>query len=123
MIVLDSSALIEIVKGSGKGELLKNKVGNESLGITTISINETLVSAGKKEREVFEDVISSLKVLEFDQESAFKSLEIENSLKERGNLIGKIDILIASICLTNNASLATLDKDFEKIKNLEVINP
>ncbi|MEM3384414.1 MAG: hypothetical protein QW738_05480 [Nitrososphaeria archaeon] len=39
-------------------------------------------------------------------------------LKEKGMIVNEADILIVSICIGNKEKLLTLDKDYDKIKNV-----
>ena len=121
MILLDSSALIELVDGSEKGLKIKKVVEKDSAAISSISVNEVLITSEGKERELFEKIIKSMRILPFDAEASYKSIEIEKQLAKNGNMIGKLDIFIASICILNNIPIITLDKDYVRIKELEVI--
>jgi len=46
-----------------------------------------------------------------------KSVEIANKLKEKGNPVGAVDIMIASVCLNRSAMLLTKDADFQIIND------
>jgi predicted nucleic acid-binding protein len=64
---------------------------------------------------VFETLISKIKVYHTTDESAIKSAQIYKRLKEKGGLIGENDIIIAGICLANREVLVTSDKDFKRL--------
>jgi predicted nucleic acid-binding protein len=70
------------------------------------------------------NLIESLnKILEFNEKAIQEYAKISADLKKRGNPIGTMDELIASICLANNEIFYTRNKDhFEKIEQLSVIN-
>ena len=121
MIFLDTSAVIEFLEDSNKGKIVKKHTENEKVAITTISINELLITSSGKEREIIEKFLNSCIIFSFDEDTAYKSVEIEQKLRKKGSLISKPDIFIASICLTNDILIITLDNDFTKIEGLKVI--
>ena len=51
------------------------------------------------------------------------AVQIYIDLKQKGQLIGDADILIASYCLVKNYTLVTRnEKDFKRINNLNLVN-
>ena len=122
MIALDSSAIIDILAGTKKGEQIKKKVSEEALAVTSISVNEVLIGAKERERNKIHEFFENLDILSFDAASAFKSVGIEESLSKRGTKIGKMDIFIASICLVNNLPILTSDNHFKFVNELKVIS-
>lgn len=122
MIALDSSAIIDILAGTKKGEQIKKKVSEEALAVTSINVNEVLIGAKERERNKIHEFFENLDILSFDAASAFKSVEIEESLSKRGTKIGKMDIFIASICLVNNLPILTSDNHFKFVNELKVIS-
>jgi tRNA(fMet)-specific endonuclease VapC len=121
MILLDTSALIELAKESLAGVKIAKYCKNERISISTITINEILLIANKEEEVVFKEIFEKVSVLPFDEECAHKSVEIERALKKKGMLIGKPDIFVGAVALANNISVVTSDKDFKRIKGLRVI--
>ena len=60
---------------------------------------------------------------EMDVNAWNKAVEIYVELKQRGQLIGDADILIAAYCIVNNCTLVTRNKrDFRRIENLRIVN-
>lgn len=124
MIVLDSSAIIQILNGTKEGEKIKDLYTNREFisATTSININEVLIGVKENKKEDVKNFFEELEILNFDSRAAYKSVEIENSLRKKGKLINKLDIYIASICLIHDAQIITLDKDFNNIEGLKVIN-
>lgn len=118
MQCLDSSAAIEILKGSEKGRKIKEMLSG-SICITAFSIHELYVGAQDK-LKLIEDFLQGFEVLGYDMESAIKSSQIEKSLSVQGKKINIVDAFIAGICITNNKTLITTDRDFSKISGLDV---
>lgn len=121
MILLDSSAIIEFLEESEKGDRVRKFVENESGAVSTISINELLVTSEGKENEVIRKLLGEMHVFDFDERVSYRSVEIEKALREEGRLIGKLDIFIAAVCLVNKLFLVTLDRDFERVDGLKVL--
>jgi tRNA(fMet)-specific endonuclease VapC len=121
MILLDSSAIIEFLEESERGNRVRKFVENESSAVSVISINELLITSQGKENDAIRKLLSGMHVFDFDERSAYRSVEIEKELRKRGKVISKLDIFIAAICLVNKLSLVTLDRDFEMVDGLKVL--
>lgn len=115
MYILDSSAIIEILKGTEIGAEIINIIGDESTVATAFSVHELLIGAKAREIEKIQKFFSEIIIMHFDKEAAIKSVEIEKEKR-----IEESDIFIAPICISHNAVLVTLDKDFENIKDLKL---
>ncbi|MBI4016130.1 MAG: PIN domain-containing protein [Candidatus Aenigmarchaeota archaeon] len=122
MAVLDSSAIIHVLSGTKTGEQLKTQFGEEAISTTAISLNEVFIGLRTDaERKTAVEFFKELEVLAFDETAAFKSIEIENSLKKNGKLIGKLDMMIAAICIVHGLPLLTTDNDFKNVSSLKVL--
>lgn len=114
-ICLDSDVLIELTKGNKEIVECLQKF-DASLYTSSINVFELWTGRLKKEEENIHNLIISLKKEGFDSESAIKAGDINLSLKEKGELIDFRDLFIASICITNNLELFTLNKKhFERL--------
>ena len=98
MAVLDSSVIISLISGSSSGELLRKRFGEESFSTTSISINEVFIGLTEKQRQSVSPFFHGIEILPFDSEAAFRSVDLEKSMRAKGRLIGKPDIFIAAIC-------------------------
>ncbi|MBI2631893.1 type II toxin-antitoxin system VapC family toxin [Candidatus Pacearchaeota archaeon] len=121
MILLDTSALIELADETEKGIKVAEYCNREQAAISTFTINEVLITANEEEKIAFEKIFEKSIILSFNKESAYKSIEIEKELRKEGKMIGKIDIFIASIAVCQNISILTTNNDFKKIKGLKTI--
>ena len=120
MIILDTSVVIEYLKGNYKIIKMVDKYSNEStIGITYISEYELLKYSDKK--LVIEDFIRNITVVYADHTSAARSAKIYRRLRNSGNLINENDILIAGIALKNDNKFITLDSDFNKVGDTNII--
>jgi len=121
MFVLDTSAVIEILKNTENVKKISSLVKNEKIAITSISYYELLIGEDGDRLQKVIQFLDSLEILNFDKESAIKSNFIYKEMKVKGKFIGKADTLIAGICEYHHLPLITLDKDFKNIKSIEVI--
>ena len=113
MAVLDSSVIISLISGSSSGELLRKRFGEESFSTTSISINEVFIGLTEKQRQSVSPFFHGIEILPFDSEAAFRSVDLEKSMRAKGRLIGKPDIFIAAICITHGLPLVTMDAGFK----------
>ena len=120
MYVLDSSALIELMKNSNKAHAIYKLVNESRVYTTSINIYELLLGLKQDERKKFSQLIDELSLLDFTSSDADKSVEIKQKLEESGNTIHILDIFIASICMNNNKVLVTLDNDFKRVSGLKL---
>ena len=119
MIVLDSSAVIDLFLGTATGKQVKEKIGKEPIAVTSITVHEVLI--GAKERNVMESFFKSITVIPFDADASYKSIELETTLRKKGMNMAKLDLFIASICLQHNLLFLTTDSDFKRVQELRLI--
>jgi predicted nucleic acid-binding protein len=128
MYCLDTNAIIYILQNKHKvADTLLTKDIN-SVYTTIINYTELLYGAYNSTKvssnlEQINGFVSNIKLLEFNKESA-KLFAIEKArLRKLGKIIDNMDILIASICITGNATLVTDNtKHFSEFKDLKIEN-
>ncbi|MBI5390719.1 type II toxin-antitoxin system VapC family toxin [Candidatus Woesearchaeota archaeon] len=120
MIVLDTSAVIELLDGTKQGSLIKEQLLHQAAAITTITIHELFIGTSEKHKPVIEQCISTMQVLPFDEDAAYASVQLENNLLKRGKPLSKMDSFIAAICLSRNLPLITADRGFRHVHELDV---
>ena len=108
MHCLDTSALIELLRGSKKGGKVKELL-EDSLSTTALSVHELLIGVGDNEAEIVEDFLKGFEILSYDVGGASKSAAIEMSLSRQGKKINVIDVLIAGICMNASRTLISTD--------------
>ena len=119
MIVLDTSALIDLFRGS---EEIREFVGEEA-ATTMISCYEIFAGIGhrnaEREEQFFRRFFSGIDVLEFEMRAAEKAGAIMGQLLSQGTPVNALDVLIAGIAITNGAErLISRDRDFKKISQV-----
>lgn len=121
MIILDTSAIVEFLNGTDKSAEILRIIEDDVAGVSTLSVNEVLIGAHGEQRRIARDFFSSLEIVPFDEEAAYRSVDVEEMLSRKGKPIGKIDTLIAATALVHNVSLLTADKDFLNVDGLKVV--
>jgi len=123
LIILDTSALIDLFRGGN--EVLKSLDGD--VASTTISYHEIYVGIKRQkaraEERFFRRLFSDIKILNLDRSSAERSSEIMSRLMALGISVNAFDVLIAGIAEANGAeTLITRDRDFESIAKVSELN-
>lgn len=122
-MIFDTSLVLRILSDK---KILDTLNVSEEVRITSITAYELLRGAmyinitSRRDRElnIILSLISELNVIPFTSEDAKIASYIWARLKETGKVVNDADILIASICASNNEKLLTLDEDYEKIKSV-----
>jgi len=128
MVCLDTSFVIDFLKNNEKTVSLMKEFEDRGdfIGLASPTIIEIIRGLGtkhssKEDEEKINNFIESMNILDLDKESAVLGGKLEIELAKKGEKIGIIDIMIASICIAHNEKLLTKNKKhFEKIKNLEI---
>lgn len=127
MVCLETTFLIDLLKGKPEILELKNEIdkSESSIAVAAPSIVEIWAGASqanlpKKEKAKINSVLSSIAVLPLDEKSAKEAGEIEANLLEQGITIETEDIMIAGISITNGEEILTRDQHYAKIPGLKV---
>jgi tRNA(fMet)-specific endonuclease VapC len=82
-----------------------------------------LAKGALKQLNVFEDFVAENIVVPMTDKSAKISAELYSSLRQTGNTVDDIDLLIAGIAIENDMTLATNNEShFGRIPNLKIEN-
>jgi len=119
--ILDSSLLIELLQEKPRAAKIMELVGNETAVTTLISVHELFRGAEGKEEFVVKNLLQGMEILLFTSEDAQISGKLAQKLAKKGIPINVADLLIAGICLNNNAKLVTFDNDFKLVPELNII--
>lgn len=125
MVVLDTSVIIDHLRQSPeKSKLIKLAKAHpkESLAVSVVTIQELYEGESTRDKQKEEHLLAttgSLEILTYSFEIAKRAGELARDLSHP---IGLADAAIAATTIINGAQLYTLNKkDFEGIKNLELI--
>lgn len=122
-MILDTSAIIALQKKEKKViEEIEKRRG--AFYITFVNLFEFLlglkIRKPKKGKEA-EEFIRKFSVLNAGEKTAEILAELKYDYDKQGIPLPLADLLIASIAIENEMPLLTMDKDFEKIRELKKI--
>lgn len=123
MILLDSSAVIELLDASERGARVSKLLESEEAGVSAITAYEVLFGESGVREETALNLFASLRVFPVDFLVALKSSKLQKILAHKGLLMTKFDVLIASTALVHDLFLLTFDKDFDRVGGLKVVHP
>ncbi|AWR98496.1 type II toxin-antitoxin system VapC family toxin [Metallosphaera hakonensis] len=111
-ILLESSAVIEYLKGNRKvKEVMDNA---EDFYISSLSVYEILL--GKVNENKIFNFLSAFKILNVNMKDSIIASRIYKRLRDKGKLIGSFDILMGAQAINRDMTLVTKDTDFLRIK-------
>jgi len=128
-LLLDTNICIYIIKNRPLQVIERFKqyeIGE--LCISTITVAELMYGAYKsqfieKNLKAISNFLLPFEIVEFDYNSSVKFGEIGAYLEKRGEVIGTLDMQIASIALSNNFVVVTNNtKEFKRVEGLRVEN-
>lgn len=118
-ICLDSDIIIDILNNEASA---KDLIVSLDAEFYITSINSFEIWYGRKESEKIFELLNTLKILDFDNDSALNSGDIMRKLKGKGSLLDIRDVFIAAVCITNKVELLTNNKKhFERLKEFGLI--
>ncbi len=127
MVCLESDFLVELSRCRPEAILKMRKLveARKPLFVTPVSATEIFMGAFKsndpQEFLKTEELLSTLKLLEYDFHAAKMAAELMTDLSKKGEKIGEMDTLTAGIALRHNQKLITRNKRyFSKISGLKL---
>ena len=119
MLVLDSSVIIEYLRKGPRISALLEKMNDESLVTTSITIHELMLSGSEEERWKIEQLIPLFEVLPHTSVAALEGSRVARLMKSKR--LNPADEYIAGICLANKATIVTFDQDFKRVPGLKTL--
>jgi len=115
-LTLDSSALIDVLRGDEKALRATDLLEGEGnlLVLSTVAVFEVLsgveYTRSRLERSRLETLLSRFRIDTFDQNSARRAAELRAELRREGRSPGAPDVMIAGQALAGGHTLVTRDK-------------
>jgi len=124
---IDSDLVIESLRGAKEADAVIRMLEEEGdVHITAISVFEvtyTTKGLSRKKEMVLRSFLDTLKVLPLDEIAARKAGVIGTKLARNGEMVHPMDLLIASICLKEDARFFTGNlKHYSRIPGLQAID-
>ena len=124
--IVDTDILIYFFKNNKNVVEQFSKINDDDIFTTIINYTELLFGAYNSLRieenlKKFKSFLEDINVLNFDKAAAEKFAQLKTKLKQEGNLIEDLDLMIASICLVNHCVLVTNNtRHFSRIQGLAI---
>ncbi len=125
--ILDSDILIYFLKGEKKVVEKVISLPKDELNITIINYTELLYgiyNSNKitQNKEKILPFLDHFKMLQFDKNASIVFAKLKAKLKKQGQIIADMDLMIASIAISNKAILFTNNlKHFKRIEELKIL--
>lgn len=126
--IIDTDILIYFLKSNKKVVEKFSQINPKHISTTIINYTELLFGAYHSSKveenlEAFKSFLKTIKIMDFNKIAAEKFAQLKTRLKQEGNLIADMDLMIASICITNKSILVTNNvKHFSRLEELTVEN-
>jgi tRNA(fMet)-specific endonuclease VapC len=128
MYVLDTNTLIYYFKGQGQVAQNMAAVSPQDIAISTIVLFELQVGIAKsnapeKRTQQLQQLLSQVNMLPFDCDAALAAAKIRAQLEQQGTQIGPIDVLIAGVAVSRQATIATHNVgEFLRVRGLPIVD-
>jgi hypothetical protein len=121
MVLIDTNAIIESLRGREETIKLLEKIGLENIAISSISEMELYVGAfNKKELNFIKKRLKIIEIIDFDKRISRKSAELVFEFS-KSHTLDIPDSIIAATCLVYEFPLLTYNtKDFKFIPGLKL---
>ncbi len=126
LVAVDADVIIDYFQGVEPGASAVARLLDEArLGLATPTVFELAggVATARQQADL-ELLIRAAEILELDTAGALEAGRIYRQLKATGALIGRLDILLAGICLSRSISVLTRNADhLGRVTGLTVVTP
>ena len=126
-MILDTSVLVDLLRGD---KVVQERIraceeAGEPLKTTAITAFELYLGAHRSSRveenlALVNSLLNNLEVLVLDRRAGGIAARIMADLIERGEPLDVRDVFIAAIGIRDGDKLATRDKDFTRVRELEI---
>ena len=124
--LVDTSWAVEFLRNNREVHQRLHQMENEGLAVSVITVAELYRGVflardpDRGERGLL-DFLAGVSVLGIDHEISRMFGREDARLRQNGNSVGHMDLLIAVTALRHNFTLLTSDRDFERVEGLQTI--
>ncbi|MBD1823887.1 type II toxin-antitoxin system VapC family toxin [Cyanobacteria bacterium FACHB-DQ100] len=128
MYVLDTNTLIYYFKDQGRVAQTLASIPAQDIVISTIVFYELQVGILKstspaKRIQQLQQLLSRVNLVLFDRDAALAAATIRAQLEQQGTPIGAIDVLIAGVAVSLQATLVTHNiSEFSRVSGLAIVD-
>ncbi|BAU11674.1 PilT protein domain protein [Leptolyngbya sp. NIES-3755] len=128
MYVLDTNTLIYYFKGRGQVTQTLANIPSQDIVISTIVLYELQVGILKstspaKRIQQLQQILNRANLVLFDRDAALAAATVRAQLEQQGTPIGAIDVLIAGVAVSLQATLVTHNTaEFSRVSGLAIVD-
>jgi tRNA(fMet)-specific endonuclease VapC len=128
MYVLDTNMLIYYFRGQGQVAQNMAAVSPQDIAISTIVLFELQVGIAKsnapaKRTQQLQQLLSRVNLVPFDRDAALAAATIRAQLEQQDTPIGPIDVLIAGVAVSRQATIITHNVgEFSRVAGLSIVD-
>lgn len=128
-MILDSTFLVDVLRGEGTVEELLGEVDTSGPPfVTSVTIMELyegiyLAESTERERAIVEELLDGVNEIPFDRACAKRAGQINAELVTTGQPVDETDVMIAATALDYDLPVVTRNVDhFDRIEALDVLS-
>ncbi len=122
--ILDSSAWIEFASGSSKGDEIMFLIENQAIATSIITIAE-LADKFERSNRNFEEMFYFLKIraqiIPLSEDIAISAGKLKKEIRAKNEKFGLMDGIHLATAFNEQASLITIDNDFNDVENVILV--
>ena len=125
MILLDTSILIDLFrkKNKSKSKFYQLLDQENNFAITTVTYFELGIGSKPEDEEFWIQFLRNFEIIPFDLNASMEAIKLFNYLKSKSLRLDFADLQIASIAISRNLPLSTLNrKHFEIVPGLQLLS-
>lgn len=123
-IVLDTSAVLEIIQGTPRGKQAERLIGDRTITLPTIVIAEACAVAQRSDKDaksLFRLLLSEAHVVHLSSKTAYNAAILYALAKQKKPKFSLADAIVVMTGDELSVTVITCDNDFAGMKNVTVV--
>lgn len=123
-VVLDTSALIELLGNTARGKKVEQKIGARMISLPTMVVSEACALAAKRGENaelLLRLLLSEMYVVHLDSAVAYNASQLYVLARKKRTKFSLTDAIVVMTADSIKAPVLTCDNDFAGMKNVTVI--
>ena len=118
-LILDSSAMLHILQGTGKGQKIAAVIAKQEWLTSIICYCEVLNNVNLDKQAKAEAFLSKILIFPLTLAEGRLAKQFQDECRKTGRQVPTLDCLIAATAANNNATVITTDADFLRIDGIK----
>lgn len=107
MVLLDSCFLMDLFAEDPAAISKLDEFDWQSASVSTLTVSEVGFGLSDSDRERFEEIVKRVDVVPYGLAESRRAMQEQRDLRERGQQIGAIDVMIAATAIEVNKPVVT----------------